>query len=354
MWRENNYANYQDHTVRGSTDEVKQNKRVVFEDSDDEVSPTETGKYTDRKMHRSLELSSQSDHRKKPNMFDDDDGGDEFGYSKAEMMKLKAASTTKGKRVTFDDYQSDDTHSSESETDDSEDELEESDSENSENDNEVHDYSEMTMEQLLNLQEEMGTRAFREKVLKVQKPEVRKPHMDKTFKRLNKNRPSEMPLMRKTAPRMNFLEPGKKTKKKLSRDPRFDDLSGSLQMNLWDKRYEFLKSNRKREMEILANELKEEENLSKKKKIKLTLQRMQNQEREGMKREREQSVKRLQNSQQRDALRLGKKPKFMSEKEKKLMLKTMHFEQLKKENKVGKYLERKEKKQLQRERKTAM
>merc|ERR1712240_973804 len=114
----------------------------------------------------------------------------------------------------------------------------------------------MTMEELLKLQEEIGTKAFKEKVLNSNK----KPKIENnSYKRANKNRPREMPMMRKSAPRMNFLEPEKKVSKKISRDPRFDDLSGTLNMKTWQKKYGFITEKRKKEKEVLKQELKKEQ-----------------------------------------------------------------------------------------------
>ncbi|KAK7066155.1 hypothetical protein SK128_015297 [Halocaridina rubra] len=227
------------------------------------------------------------------------------------------------------------------------------DSEEGVSEDETVDYDNMTMEELLKLQDKIGTRAFRDRVLKVEKPEA-KTEIKKSYKRLNKNRPSEMPLMRKTAPRLKLYSSGKRVKEVIHRDPRFDDLSGKLSMNLWDKQYSFLKELRRKDMETLRKAFSQVKSKDKKSKIKLMLQRMENQEREHKKREQEQEIKSLERKQQREAYREGEKPKFMSNKVKKAMLKAKHFEELKKANKVDKYLERKEKKQLRREMKRNM
>ncbi|CAL4148488.1 unnamed protein product, partial [Meganyctiphanes norvegica] len=205
---------------------------------------------------------------------------------------------------------------------------------------EEKDPSQMTMEELLKLQEEIGTKAFKVKYLKSDK---KNKNEVKTFKRANKNRPREVPMMRKAAPRMNFLEPEKKIGKKISRDPRFDDLSGTLNMKTWQKKYGFIVEKRKKEKELLKQELKKEKDPEQKEKLKSIVQRMENQERERAKREREENVLQVERDGQIENLKEGKKPRFMTKSEKKLLLKAAHFEQLKKENRVDKYMEKKEK-----------
>lgn len=211
------------------------------------------------------------------------------------------------------------------------------------------DYSKMSMEELLKLQENIGTKAFNQKVLKVgeasssrknegfEKPERKK------FKRANKNRPREVPMMRRAAPRLQSLDPKEKVKKRATRDPRFDDLSGKLNIKSWQENYKFLRETRKKEKEILKEELKTQEDPVKKKKMKAIIQRMENQEREQAKREKEKELEQMDKQRQKEALMRGEKPRYMSNKEKKLLLKAAQFEKLKKGNRVDKYLERKEK-----------
>lgn len=215
-------------------------------------------------------------------------------------------------------------------------------------------FSEMTMEELLQLQEDIGTKAFKRKVLLGGAVESPSSHSSgvrgapdkpkhKKFKRLNKNRPREVPMMHRAAPRLTFLDPSQKIKRKAIRDPRFDDLSGHFNLDAWKNNYKFLRETRRKEKEILIEEMKKEGDPNKRRKIESIIQRMQNQEIEQSKRDKEKEILKEEKEQQKGLLREGKKPKFMTSKERKLLLKAAQFEQLKKENKVDKYLQRKEK-----------
>ncbi|XP_068240742.1 ribosomal RNA processing protein 36 homolog [Palaemon carinicauda] len=314
------------------------NKHIVFDNvgsndsSDESTSETENFEKGKLKHERSNRATT----------FDPDtDSGEELYESKDLKQALKR------KHTGLDEFTNDE---SESEISGSESDYEQGDDESDENlVEEDKDYSGMTMEELLKLQEEIGMKAFKEKVLKVPKSEKPESNEKKSFKRLNKNRPSEMPLMRKRAPPMNFMQPGKKSRKKIVRDPRFDDLSGNLQLDLWGERYKFLKDTRKKELEILKNGLQEETNPVKKEKLKKTIQRMENQQRESLRREQERAVTMIEKKHQREALKQGKKPRYMKNKDKKLLMKTMQFDELKKGNKVSKYLQRKEKKLAKKE-----
>lgn len=211
-------------------------------------------------------------------------------------------------------------------------------------------FQEMTMEELLKLQEDMGTKAFRKKVLKTgggimssTSSAVVQESRPVQLKRANKNRPAEVPMVRHAAPRLATLQPGQNMKRKITRDPRFDDLSGNFNVKAWQENYGFLKELRKKEKDILKKEWKKETDPEKKRRIKSIVQRMENQEKEQARKEKQREVKRLQRQEQRDALRQGRKPRLLPNKDRKLMVKAALFEDLKKGNKLEKYLERKEK-----------
>ncbi|XP_076030214.1 ribosomal RNA processing protein 36 homolog [Oratosquilla oratoria] len=243
------------------------------------------------------------------------------------------------KEINYDD-------SSESE------EERESESEEESASEKERDYSKMSMEQLLQLQEEIGTKAFKKKVLdssgtssSTEKSEKRK------LKRANKNRPREVPMIRRAAPLMKGLEPGKYTQRKIKRDPRFDDLSGNLQLKIWKNNYSFLRDTRQKEKEVLKKELKEEGDPDRIKKLKETIQRMDNQEREQAAKDKQEALRRQEREKQIEALRQGNKPYFVSASERKMKMKAEQYENLKKTNKLDKYMEKQERKIRKKERK---
>ncbi|XP_063597930.1 ribosomal RNA processing protein 36 homolog [Penaeus indicus] len=186
---------------------------------------------------------------------------------------------------------------------------------------------------LRDLCEKMGTKAFNSKVLKEEsRPVARDPDY---YRRSNKNRPSEMPLMRKKAPRMRFLDPHQKTKRAIKRDPRFDDLSGRLNMEEWQHKYQFISNIRKKEKEVLKKELKKEDNEDMKKRIKSIVQRMENQERQKKFEQKQKEVEKEIRREQMEALKQGIRPKFVTNKEKNLRVRAKHFETLKQENRFA-------------------
>lgn len=205
----------------------------------------------------------------------------------------------------------------------------------------------MSMEELLKLQENVGTKAFKDKVLMAdgqhQALSGRRDSVARKVKpQKDKDRPTEMPLMRKAAPLMKSVHPRQKVKKMMIRDPRFDDLSGALNMTTWSKKYDFLKATRKKEKEILKEKLNKEQDTEKQQQLKSVIQRMENQEREQSRRQKEAEIKKMERQQQIEMLRKGLKPKYMSAKERKMQSKTAHFEKLKEKDRVDKYMERKE------------
>lgn len=260
----------------------------------------------------------------------------------------------KKKHIYFDDDKLEsDIHEEEEEMEEEEsdnDEEEEDDDEDEDDEEEEtnqKDYSQMSMEELLKLQEKIGTKDFNRKVLKEGSQRV--VHGPKYYSRTNKNRPPEMPLMRRRAPRMRYLDPHQKTKKTIQRDPRFDDLSGRLDMREWEHKYQFISELRKKEKEVLKRELTKEDSEDMKKRIESIVQRMENQERQKKFEQKEKEVEKEIRQEQMSALRQGVKPKYVTNKEKKLRVRAKHFETLKQENRVDKYMKKQEKKQRMKE-----
>lgn len=207
----------------------------------------------------------------------------------------------------------------------------------------------VSMEDLLALQDKIGTKAFTKRIIKMKKERMKpeKKCQANTYKRANKNCPLEAPLQRKCVPIMRSFAPKTSTKvkhKTAFRDPRFDDLSGKLDSIAWKKNYQFLLNLRKREKNLLVKELKKQKNPKKCEQLKLAIQRMSNQEREIKKREQERMIKKQQRDEAIALMKEGYKPRFIKHKENKLAHKISHFEELTKNNKLEKYLQRKEKK----------
>uniref|UniRef100_T1ILR5 rRNA biogenesis protein RRP36 n=1 Tax=Strigamia maritima TaxID=126957 RepID=T1ILR5_STRMM len=202
--------------------------------------------------------------------------------------------------------------------------------------------SEMTFEEIQCLRDKIGTKLCN-KVLFEAKPERNL----KNFHRENKNRPREE-SSKKQVSRFREVIP---IKAKANRDPRFGDLSGTYDDKLFRKSYYFVKDMKNNEKKELKIAYKKETDPEKKQELKLLINKYENQER-SEKRKIEKSVKKAEaQREQKEQLKKGQKPfyrtKSMSHKQE-LVEK---YKELQKGNKLDKYLIRKRKKLLQKERK---
>ncbi|XP_031408530.1 ribosomal RNA processing protein 36 homolog [Meleagris gallopavo] len=153
---------------------------------------------------------------------------------------------------------------------------------------------------------------------------------------LNKKGPVEtsakkpMPFLRQVVP----------VTKKVHRDPRFDDLSGEYNPEIFMKTYSFLDTIKKQEKE---KQLKKCRNMEQKEKLQQLLNRMTQQEqaqkKQQKRRERELTLKR----QQRELAKQGKKPFFLKKSEKRKLELAEKYAELKRSGKLESFLNKKRK-----------
>uniref|UniRef100_A0A8C2TXU1 rRNA biogenesis protein RRP36 n=1 Tax=Coturnix japonica TaxID=93934 RepID=A0A8C2TXU1_COTJA len=129
------------------------------------------------------------------------------------------------------------------------------------------DEAELSLEERLQMQSESGTRASRqpsngEKAAKPGKAPVKQ--------RLNKKGPVEMSAKKP----MPFLRQVVPVTKKVHRDPRFDDLSGEYNPEIFMKTYSFLDTIKKQEKEMVQRQLKKCRDVEQKEKLQQLLNRM--------------------------------------------------------------------------------
>lgn len=106
--------------------------------------------------------------------------------------------------------------------------------------------SNMSFEELLELQSQMGTKTFKQLVTgNSTKKQGSRPPVQKACV-ADKHRPLEM----SAKVRVPFLRQVVPISKKVARDPRFDDLSGEYNPEVFDKTYKFLNDIRAREKEV--------------------------------------------------------------------------------------------------------
>ncbi|XP_013782137.1 ribosomal RNA processing protein 36 homolog [Limulus polyphemus] len=202
--------------------------------------------------------------------------------------------------------------------------------------------AEMSFEELQKLKERIGSKLYNEALFGSQKSNKK----NKNYNRANKNRPREVSSK---APVPLFREVFQ-VKKKVYRDPRFDDLSGTYHEDIFKTTYSFLSDIKTKEKEELQEMLNEEEDPEKRKQIKFLLKRMENQEKTERLKEVAKQKARQQKQEIISQLKEGKKPHFKNKSEKKRLELAERFQKLKKENKLEKYLERKRKKNATKER----
>ncbi|XP_041044083.1 ribosomal RNA processing protein 36 homolog [Carcharodon carcharias] len=125
--------------------------------------------------------------------------------------------------------------------------------------------------------------------------------------RPNKNRPIEMstkqpvPYLRKVIP----------VKKRLVRDPRFDDLSGEYKPDIYDNTYSFLNDVRNKEKQVILKKLKKAKNQNLREKLESLLQRMTQQDEAQNKRQQQRERLKEFKQKQRERVQQGHKPYYL-------------------------------------------
>lgn len=206
--------------------------------------------------------------------------------------------------------------------------------------------STLSFEELIKLKEKLGAKVYNETVY------GSKPNKDKSqkeFKRSNKNRPRE--ISSKIRPKRvgklignNSSSVTPKSKKFVPRDPRFDTLCGEFDNKSFKQNYKFINDIRQKEKDQLDKEYRECTDPERKQTIKLLKQRIENQLRENekirKKKEKEENDKR----ELREKLKHGEKPVYKKKSVKRLEGLVEKYEELKKNNKLQKHIEKRTKK----------
>lgn len=163
-------------------------------------------------------------------------------------------------------------------------------------------FSHTSFEDLQKLKERLGTKAYNETLFG--KNEKRKKEFNK--RRENKNGPLEMSAK---IPVRSFKEVVK-VKKVVSRDPRFDSLSGTFNEKAFKHSYAFVSDLRENDLKTLKKELKTTEDPKVIKKIKYLIQRLENQLREEKRLKEKQKKERQEKRELLDSMKRGEKPTF--------------------------------------------
>lgn len=226
-------------------------------------------------------------------------------------------------------------------TDSSEDYSDEDETSDSETDRkeehaltQTSDFSTMSFEEIISVQNKVGTKAFSKTVQGSQRGKLSGDRV-----KLNKDRPLEMSA-KKPVP---ILRKGVPAKERIRRDPRFDDLSGEFKPELFHKTYGFLDEIRKKEKEVLEKKFLKARNPKTKKQLKGLLLRMNQQEEAAQQKQKLQEKQAAFKRQQRELAQQGKKPYFLKKSDIRKLELADKYQALKKEGKVEKFLSKKRK-----------
>ncbi|KAK6758016.1 hypothetical protein RB195_015686 [Necator americanus] len=140
------------------------------------------------------------------------------------------------------------------------------------------------------------------------------------------------------------------TKKK--RDPRFDSRAGEFKERCFDDNYHFLEELKKEEREELSREAAacdERGETETAERIRETIRRMDNREKTKAERRMKQETLKELRQENIDRMMRGEKPVFKTKAQVKIMNLEKKFKQLKKDNKLDKYMKRKAKKEAHKE-----
>nr|XP_022334422.1 ribosomal RNA processing protein 36 homolog isoform X1 [Crassostrea virginica]XP_022334423.1 ribosomal RNA processing protein 36 homolog isoform X1 [Crassostrea virginica]XP_022334424.1 ribosomal RNA processing protein 36 homolog isoform X2 [Crassostrea virginica] len=204
--------------------------------------------------------------------------------------------------------------------------------------------STLSFEELKKLKEKIGLKVFNQVLHGDRRGSESK---KKVFKRANKNRPMEI-SSKKPVPRLKRTAPAKK---KVTRDPRFDDLSGEYREELFSRSYGFLDDIKSREREKVQKSLKKEKDPEKKQELQYLLNRMKQQEQASDKKDQQKRIERDWKKKEQVRVKEGKTPFYLKKSERRKLELAEKYRELQKSGKVDAYLGKKRKKTAQKEKK---
>lgn len=204
--------------------------------------------------------------------------------------------------------------------------------------------SNMSFEELIQLKERLGLKVYNQVVHGEKSSQT---VQKKVFKRENKNRPMEMSSKRP----IYHSKSSSSVKKKVSRDPRFDDLSGDYNEHYFKTNYSFVFDIKSREKEKIQKKLKKEKNPEKKSELVKLYNRMDQQEEAEKQKDKRKTIEKEWKKKEQSQVLEGKKPYFLKKTDLRKLELAEKYKDLKKSGKLDKYLSKKRKKTAQKEKK---
>jgi len=213
--------------------------------------------------------------------------------------------------------------------------------------------SKMSMEEILQLKEKLGSKLYNKAISSNSNDASdgkNKGRKKDEMKRDNKNRPREM-SSKKTVKRYRDVVGVSADNKNEKRDPRFDSMCGEFDEKIHRDAYKFVDDIKAKELSDLKKQLNEEDDPEQIKQIKYLIQRIENQNREKKKVDNIKQSEKERKKRNRELIKEGKTPEFVSKQEKKNMSIVEKYEELKSTNKLDQYMKKKNKKDLAKDRK---
>lgn len=205
--------------------------------------------------------------------------------------------------------------------------------------------SEVPFAELQKLQDKIGSKKYNE-ALFGKRQDITKDAAAQ-FKRANKNRPREVTSKKQVSRFRDVVS----VKKQTVRDPRFDDLSGDFQDEIFQKNYQFLADIKERERKELEKTLKRTKDPEKQLKIQRYLYKMEQKERVKHKTETSKELEKKYMKKEKELVKQGKKPFFLKKSDKRKLELAEKFKALRSSGKVDTYLAKRRKKNAQKDRK---
>ncbi|XP_046557875.1 ribosomal RNA processing protein 36 homolog [Haliotis rubra] len=206
--------------------------------------------------------------------------------------------------------------------------------------------SHMSFEELQKLRDRLGVKVYKQ----VMRGEGKSHHLStskKSFTRENKNRPAEASSKKPVSIYREVIS----VKKKVTRDPRFDDLSGKYNEAIFKSSYAFLDDVKQREKEKLAKQLKKTKNDQKKKELQYLINRMEQQASADKQKQKRKELEKDWKKKELGRVVEGKNPYFLKKGDLRKLELAERFKELKKTGKLDKYMGKKRKKNASKEKK---
>ena len=205
--------------------------------------------------------------------------------------------------------------------------------------------SKMSIEEIQRLKNKIGLKLFNQKM----SGKTSTQHNQADFKRENKNRPREMSSKKQVSRFREVIVTSKLESEK--RDPRFDPNCGEFDDKLFKDNYKFVNEYKSGDLQFLKKQLQDEEDPERRKSIKYLIQRTENQLRQFEHDKAKDEERKAEREERREQLKAGIKPQYISkskQKEKDLIKK---YETLKQSGGLDKYISKKTKKNVAKDRK---